>query len=774
MISPLRHCLSAVLCCLAAAACGGDVGDSDLRDAGGPDTGSQQAVCESGILCGDPAICCADGKECVEGTCLAICASGTRCGASRETCCAGGEVCLDAACVAPGPECSDSYDCMQPGEFCEPTLGRCLPQPETLVCEVRPQFTALEVTVEHSNQTREIIAIPLVADLTGDGVSEVVVNYTRTDGGSWHSGNIGILDGRDVSQELLFIPHAPASGTYGSHGRSTPALGDVSGDGRPDIVYAARPVNENDAVLIIAVDASGGLLWKSHGTGGGDYKIKINNGAVTLANLDGDPRAEVIIGAAVLDDDGLVVWDQGGSGNGGFVGSNDGYNGGISAVADLNGDELPEIISGNAAWNVSWTAGTPPAVTLSALWPDPFAGPDGYPAVADFDGDGTPEVVVVGQGTVHILDGLTGQLWCGIDPSGAACDGNDALRTQPLAIPGGASNNRGGPPTIADFDGDGRVEIGVAGGHAYTVYDVNRPGEEVVQHVDNPVSPASGALFIRWSKATQDESSNATGSSVFDFQGDGAAEVVYADECHLRVYSGPDGTLQLELPSTSATIHEYPLVVDVDTDGNSEILVVANSAHSQNDCGAGHPARNGLYVYGDASDEWVPTRKVWPQHTYHVTNATSDGNVPVHEEDNWTRPGLNNYRQNVQGEGVFNAPDLTLDISVGLEACNDSNQLTLRARVANAGALGVPAGVPVRFYEGTDATGRLLGSVTTSTAILPGNSVTLSLLIPAPPEPTSYFAEVDGAAGGGVVIECNEANNGDLTTMSGCQVTGIE
>lgn len=59
-------------------------------------------------------------------------------------------------------------------------------------------------------------------------------------------------------------------------------------------------------------------------------QIKINNGAVTLGNLDADPRAEVIIGAAVLDDDGLVVWDQGGSGNGDFVGSNDGYNGGIT------------------------------------------------------------------------------------------------------------------------------------------------------------------------------------------------------------------------------------------------------------------------------------------------------------------------------------------------------------------------------------------------------------------------------------------------------------
>jgi hypothetical protein len=45
----------------------------------------------------------------------------------------------------------------------------------------------------------------------------------------------------------------------------------------------------------------------------------------------------------------------------------------------------------------------------------------------------------------------------------------------------------------------------------------------------------------------------------------------------MRVYRGTDGMVQLTVPSSSATIHEYPLVADVDGDGNSEILIVANS-----------------------------------------------------------------------------------------------------------------------------------------------------------------------------------------------------
>ena len=51
--------------------------------------------------------------------------------------------------------------------------------------------------------------------------------------------------------------------------------------------------------------------------------------------------------------------------------------------------------------------------------------------------------------------------------------------------------------------------------------------------------------------------------SIHDFEGDGIAEVVYQDECMVRVYRGTDGEVLLEVENSSATIHEYPLVVDV-------------------------------------------------------------------------------------------------------------------------------------------------------------------------------------------------------------------
>jgi hypothetical protein len=730
---------------------GGDAG-GDGPDGGGGGGGGVDAgdLCIGGTLCGSPASCCAAGNECVDGLCLAACDSGVRCGADLGTCCESGNVCLVGECVSPGAECEDSYDC-EPGYFCEPTIGACLPQPDPLTCEYSPDFDELTIVPEWSVETDQIISIPVVGNLDGIGAPEVVVNLSQQGGPptDWPNGNITVLDGATGQEVLPRVPHAPPT-SYGSHGRSTIAIGDVDGDAAPDIVYAARPSSGRS--LIIAIDRLGNLLWRSHTAADVLYGIQVENGGATLANFDEDPEAEVVFGATLLDNDGLLMWDAGTNGSGGYYGSNQGYQGGISAVADLDGDGAPEIISGRHAWKVVWNPGPPPTATVTPYWA--YAGDDGYPAVVDLDADGDPEVVLVANRRVIALNGQSGLLWCGVDPTDLVCQGNAALRTQPLLIPGGATSNRGGPPTVADFDGDGRPEIGVAGGYSYSVYDLNRDGEEV----PDP-APAAGALFVKWSQTTQDLSSNATGSSVFDFQGDGAAEVVYADECHMRVYTGADGAVQLDIPNTTGTIHEYPLVVDVDGDGNSEILIVANDTNSAGNC-PGVTPRRGLFVYGDANDEWVPTRRVWTQHAYHVSNATSAGNVPLVEENNWEGAGLNNYRQNVQGEGVFNAPDLGVDLAVSLDPCNDG-QIELRARVTNLGALGVAAGVEVAFYRGTDDSAPLLGTATTAVALLPGQSTVVPLLVDAPYEGQSYFTVVDGGESSASVSECDESNNTD-------------
>ena len=80
--------------------------------------------------------------------------------------------------------------------------------------------------------------------------------------------------------------------------------------------------------------------------------------------------------------------------------------------------------------------------------------------------------------------------------------------------------------------------------------------------------------------------------------------------------------------------------------------------------------------------------------------------LPV-ESNSWSGAGLNNYRQNVQGAGVFNAPDLSVaGLSVNTSSCPTS--IGIQAQIANTGSLGVDAGVPVGFYQGVPPDGSLL------------------------------------------------------------------
>ncbi|MDL1948729.1 mechanosensitive ion channel family protein, partial [Acidobacteria bacterium ACD] len=117
------------------------------------------------------------------------------------TCCDAGDVCLSGVCVVPGAPCTDSYDC-EPGQFCEPTLDQCLPQPDPLTCELVPSFSTLSVTTEWAYTDHQIISIPVVANLDGQGAPEVVVNLTQMDGGGFPGGRIAVLDGRTGAVRL--------------------------------------------------------------------------------------------------------------------------------------------------------------------------------------------------------------------------------------------------------------------------------------------------------------------------------------------------------------------------------------------------------------------------------------------------------------------------------------------------------------------------------------------------------------------------------------------
>lgn len=122
--------------------------------------------------------------------------------------------------------------------------------------------------------------------------------------------------------------------------------------------------------------------------------------------------------------------------------------------------------------------------------------------------------------------------------------------------------------------------------------------------------------------------------------------------------SGRDGTALFEQPNSSATGHEYPVVVDVDGDGATEIVVAANLSLEVSNTGCkqtqpGFTARQGLFVLGAGEQRWVPARAVWTQHTQHGTDVDAAGNVPRDEADHWR--SSNGFRLALPAEGAAEA-----------------------------------------------------------------------------------------------------------------------
>jgi outer membrane protein assembly factor BamB len=613
-------------------------------------------------------------------------------------------------------------------------------------CEYMPPVEAFETTEEWSwpvgaapvamPSHNQVMMAPMVANLTdddGDGAIDQndvpdVVFHTFTGSNYWADGILRAIRGNDGTE--IWPTGDPG---YRTSPGGEVAIAELDGASAGPEILVCSPSNYATATPghLMLVSAAGALL-RRFDTPPNDVPCGYDAPAVADMNRDGVP--EIVVRHVIAHADGTVlrrIRDDRASGSA--------YN----TLADVDGDMDLELVSANGVYRYDGT----PLWERTVDMPSRPAIPLGNIAIADLDLDTTPEIVVVAAGNhaIYALDAASGDtVWGPIDvnpPEIAAevlADGN----------PTG-----GGPPTIANFDTDPNPEIAFAGGFAYVIFE--HDGSRA------------------WYFVTRDRSSRGTGSSIFDFEGDGLAEVLYNDELFMRVFRGTDGMVLYDRCNASGTLREYPIVVDVDNDDHAEIVLMENNYAFT--CLDGTPARTGIHAFGHPRNEWVRTRRIWNQHTYHVTNIEEDGTVPRMESPNWTVPRLNNFRQNVQPDGLFDAPDLVLvDLYASTDAC--PTELRLSVRVLNRGAAGAPPGIPVTFYDVTSGTRVSLGRERTTRPLLPGESELVVLATPYAipagreadifsfeavvndptdmPEPTLHECREDNNTTGAVEISC--------------------
>ncbi|WP_415882126.1 Ig-like domain-containing protein [Neptuniibacter sp. QD34_54] len=412
-------------------------------------------------------------------------------------------------------------------------------------------------------------------------------------------------------------------------------LNDDNGDGNidtldiPDVIFSAfsgRNYN-NPGILRALSGTDGSEIWPIAS------RYATARHAPAVGDIDGDGLVEIVSGGGYAKGTKeLVVYENDGT----LKFSKTVSNIGEVALADLEGDGSVEIImsgivydaSGNEKWSMSVSDDSTIVVDLdldgkqevfgggqaydyqgNLIWQIPAWG-RAFAAVGNFDEDDFPELVIkTHESKISLIEH----------------DGT--VKWGPVAVPGGG----GGALTVADVDSDGLPEIGIAGSRNYAVFETD------------------GSL--KWASPTRDWSSSQTGSSVFDFEGDGAAEILYADEQYFRVYDGSTGEILSQIKNPSGTLFEYPLVVDVDNDNHAEIVVVSNNY--------AFSGTTGIRVFEDINDAWAPTRSIWNQHAYSINNINDDGSIPAQPVKSWLTH--NTYRLNTFADrDALAQPDLVV------------------------------------------------------------------------------------------------------------------
>ncbi len=288
-----------------------------------------------------------------------------------------------------------------------------------------------------------------------------------------------------------------------------PAMGDLKGDDQVSILFV-----DNQARLV-ALDGEGNLRWVSEVPVGAG---SLNYTSINLADLDGDGRAEILVGPSVFDADGRLLWQ--------FPAFSSSQS--TPLAVDLDGDGRMEVLHRHQArrhtGELLWTtpSGSNTTVQYSVFAPITLA--DGSLGIV------ASEQTHAGQ-RLSLLRADGSQIWR-----------RDAAEAGLVAT-----------PLVADFNGDGAQEIFL---------------------------PSNGVLYgqdgqRRWAVVGMAWTQREFRAGVAgDINGDGALEILMGSDQGLAVINGPNGALMaLDFSWVdSGSFNSVPVLVDALGDGEPRLF----------------------------------------------------------------------------------------------------------------------------------------------------------------------------------------------------------
>ena len=275
-----------------------------------------------------------------------------------------------------------------------------------------------------------------VGDVDGDGKPEIV---TAPAGGGWTE--LRVFDGRTFAQRAALLPFKDGVWWAGAF----VATGDTNGDGRAEIVDG---LDAGCCTTLHVLDAASGTESAGFFPFGNQSQL---GARVAAADLNGDNRAELL----AVSPSSSTVYAFGSAGGEPFrtyqAFGPEAPGGATIAAGDLAGGPRPELVVAAAtgggvhvkvldAESGAW---------LASFFPyGPTLGAAPQVAVGDVNGDGQNDVVVLAK----LADGTQVRV---LDADGSHQSAFYVL--EPGVVPGASL-------AVGDLDGDGRAEIVLGGG----------------------------------------------------------------------------------------------------------------------------------------------------------------------------------------------------------------------------------------------------------------------------------------------------------------------